>query len=84
MKMRTAKTPLDVCIMNIMTTELRVWIELRLMLCKFIKGLLKEIKVEILPRKHGCVSGLGCGCGYGCWIRQFLKRVGAGAARLGD
>ena len=33
-----------------MATELRVWIELRLMLCKFIKGLLKEIKVEILLR----------------------------------
>ena len=35
-------------------------------------------------RKHGCVSGLGCGCGYGCGTRQFLKRVGAGAAGLGD
>ena len=34
--------------------------------------------------KHGCVSGLGCGCGCGCGTRQFLKKVGAGAARLGD
>ena len=30
--------------------------------------------------KHGCVSRLGCGCG----TRQFLKKVGAGAAGLGD
>ena len=36
--------------------------------------------------KHGCVSrlGCGCGCGYGCETRQFLKKVGAGAAGLGD
>ena len=34
--------------------------------------------------KHGCVLGLGCGCGCGCGTRQFLKKVGAGAAGLGD
>ena len=36
--------------------------------------------------KHGCVLGLkcGCGCGCGCGIRQFLKKVGTGAARFGD
>ena len=34
--------------------------------------------------KHGCVSRLGCGCGCGCGTRQFLKKVGAGAAGLGD
>ena len=28
--------------------------------------------------KHGCVSGLGCGCGIG----QFLKKVGVGVAGL--
>ena len=36
------------------------------------------------PMKHGCVSRLGCGCGCGCGTRQFLKKVGAGAAGLGD
>ena len=34
------------------------------------------------PMKHGCVSRLGCGCG--CGTRQFLKKVGAGAAGLGN
>ena len=34
--------------------------------------------------KHGCVSGLGYGCGCGCGTRQFLKKVDAGAAGLGD
>ena len=34
--------------------------------------------------KHGCVSGLGYGCGCRCGTRQFLKKVGAGAAGLGD
>ena len=34
--------------------------------------------------KHGCVSGLECRCRYGCGTRQFLKKVGAGAAGLGD
>ena len=37
-----------------------------------------------LPMKHGCVSRLGCGCGCGCGTRQFLKKVGAGAAGLGN
>ena len=37
-----------------------------------------------ITMKHGCVSGLGCGCGCGCGTRQFLKKVGAGAAGLGD
>ena len=32
--------------------------------------------------KQGCVLGHGCGCG--CGTRQFLKKVGAGAAGLGD
>ena len=36
------------------------------------------------PMKHGCVSRLGCGCGYGCRTRQFLKKVGMGAAGLGN
>ena len=35
---------------------------------------------HFLSMKHGCVSRLGCGCG----IRQFLKKVGAGAVGLGD
>ena len=35
---------------------------------------------ECSAMKHGCVSRLGCGCG----TRQFLKKVGAGAAGLGD
>ena len=34
--------------------------------------------------KHRCVSGLGCRCGCGCGILQFLKKVGAGAAGLGN
>ena len=37
---------------------------------------------QLLSMKHGCVSRLGCGCG--CGTRQFLKKVGAGAAGLGD
>ena len=41
-------------------------------------------KTWLLSMKHGCVSGLGCGCGCGCGTRQFLKKVGAGVAGLGD
>ena len=36
--------------------------------------------LHVSPMKHECVSGFGCGCG----IRQFLKKVGAGAAGLSD
>ena len=41
---------------------------------------------NIWAMKHGCVSGLrcGCGCGCGCGTLQFLKKVGAGAAGLGN
>ena len=43
-------------------------------------GIVKNNELVSNPMKHGCVSGLGCGCG----TRQFLKKVGAGAAGLGD
>ena len=43
-------------------------------------GIAPGNQISFHPMKHGCVSGLGCGCGT--W--QFLKNVGAGAAGLGD
>ena len=54
---------------------------------RFIKAgmLLKGKKIDdFTAMKHGCVSRLECGCGCGCGTRQFLKKVGAGAAGLGD
>ena len=41
---------------------------------------LKNSQGDLKAMKHGCVSGLGCGCE----TRQFLKKVGAGVAGLGD
>ena len=52
---------------------------------KWINGYARAIGITTsVAMKHGCVSGLGYGCGCGCGTRQFLKKVGAGAAGLGD
>ena len=41
-----------------------------------------KLNRDLSAMKHECVSGLGCGCG--CGTRQFLKKVGAGAAGLSN
>ena len=46
------------------------------------KAISYEDPYHLSSMKHGCVSGLGCRCG--CGTRQFLKKVGAGAAGLDD
>ena len=57
----------------------------RLMHVQAQNNAMEENKTKYqIAMKHGCVSRLGCGCGCGCGTRQFLKKVGAGAAGPGD
>ena len=68
----------------VLVTKMRSFKFAMLLLSLWVITLLSLTKTESAPMKHGCVSGLGYGCGCGCGTRQFLKKVGAGAAGLGD